>query len=140
MVKAPDKWIDKQLARVRVAGGDYRDGVMAVTENPAQKALAENAKRVAKLQESITKKTWETKMAKVSMEDWKNKAATVGADRFIPGVEANVDKIEKFVRSFQPKLSSLTASVKAMPQTTEADRYAMVLAEVRGLRKLKGTW
>lgn len=140
MVKSPERWLDKQLARVRVASEDYRAGVQAVTVNPAQKALAANAKRIAKLQESITKKTWETKMNKVSLDDWKNKALALGADRFIPGVEANVDKIEAFIRGFQPKLESLTSSVKAMPETTDAERDARVLAMVRGLRKLKGTW
>jgi len=140
MVKSAEKWVEKQLARVRVAGGDFKDGVNAVTESPAAKALAANAKRVAKLQESIAKKTWEAKMSKVSLEDWKSKASTIGADRFISGVEANVDKIEKFVRSFQPKLSSLAASVNAMPETSEAERDNRVLAMVRGLRKLKGQW
>jgi len=140
MVKSPEKWVEKQLARVRVAGEDYRSGVEAVTVNPAERALAANAKRVAKLQDSIAKKTWEKKMAKVTLDDWKRKASTVGADRFISGVEANVDKIEAFVRSFQPKLESLSSSVKAMPETTEAERDARVLAMIRGLRKLKGTW
>jgi len=140
MVKSPENWINKQLARVRVAGEDYKNGVQAVTENPATKALAANAKRIKKIQDSITAKTWEKKMQKVSLEDWKKKAATVGADRFIPGVEANVDKIESFVRAFQPKLENLTAQVKAMPDTTEAERDARVLAQVRGLRKLKGSW
>lgn len=139
-VKSPERWLDKQLARVRVAGDDFRAGVEAVTVNPAEKALAANAKRVAKLQESIAKKTWETRMAKVSLDDWKRKAAGIGADRFIPGVEANIDKIEAFIRAFQPKLESLTSSVKAMPDTTDAERDARVLAMVRGLRKLKGTW
>lgn len=140
MVKSPEKWIEKQLARVRVSGGDFKDGIMAVTENPAAKALAANAKRVAKLQESIVNKTWEKKMAKVSLEDWKSKASTLGADRFIAGVEANVDKIEKFVKGFQPKLVSLTNAVQAMPETTEAERDARVVAMVRGMRKLKGAW
>ncbi|GAI66224.1 unnamed protein product [marine sediment metagenome] len=140
MVKSPERWLDKQLARVRVAEGDFRAGVEAVTENPAAKALAANAKRIKKLQDSIANKTWEKRMAKVSLDDWKKKAAGIGADRFISGVEANVDKIENFIRAFQPKLESLTTSVKAMPDTTEAERDSRVLAMVRGLRKLKGTW
>lgn len=139
-VKTPERWIEKQLARVRVAGDDFRAGVEAVTENPAAKALAANAKRVAKLRESIEKKTWESRMAKVSLEDWKSKTLALGAARFIPGVEANVDKIEAFVRGFQPKLESLTSSVKAMPDTTDAERDARALAQIRGLRKLKGAW
>ena len=139
-VKTPERWLSKQLARVRVAGDDFKTGVEAVTVNPAERALAANAKRVAKLRESIEKKTWENKMAKVSLEDWKRKAATLGAERFIPGVEANVDKIEGFIRSFQPKLESLTSSVKAMPETTDTEREARMLAQVRGMRKMKGTW
>lgn len=139
MIKSPDKWLAKQLSRVRVAGGDFKDGVDAVTVNPAEKALAANAKRIAKLQASIANKTWEKKMARVTLDDWKKKASTIGADRFISGVEANVDKIESFIRAFQPKLESLTSSVKAMPETTEAERDARVLAMIRGLRKLKGT-
>ena len=139
-IKSAERWVEKQLARVRVAGEDYKAGVSAVTVNPAERALAANAKRIAKLRESIANKTWERRMSKVSLEDWKSKTGTLGADRFIPGVEANVDKIEKFVRSFQPKLASLAGSVQGMPETSESDRDARVLAMVRGLRKLKGTW
>lgn len=139
-VKSPERWLDKQLARVRVAADDYKAGVEAVTINPAELALAANAKRIKRLQDSIAAKTWEKRMAKVSLDDWKKKALALGADRFIPGVEANVDKIEAFIRGFQPKLEGLTSSVKAMPDTTDAERDARVLAMIRGLRKLKGTW
>ena len=140
MVKSPERWLEKQLARVRVAGDDYRAGVEAVSVNPAEKALAANAKRIKKLQDSIAAKTWEKRMGKISLDDWKKKARTLGADRFIPGVEGNVDKIEAFIRGFQPKLEGVTSSVKSMPETTEAERDARVLAMIRGLRKLKGTW
>jgi len=139
-VKSPERWLEKQLARVRVAGEDYKTGVNAVSVNPAEKALAANAKRIKKLQDSIANKTWEKRMGKVTLEAWKSKAASIGADRFIPGVEANVDKIQNFIRAFQPKLESVTSSVNSMPETTEAERDARVLAMVRGLRKLKGTW
>lgn len=140
MVKSPERWVEKQLARVRVSGDDYKAGVEAVTESPAAAALAANAKRIANIKKSIENKTWEKRMAKVSMEDWKTKTATLGADRFIPGVEANIDKIEAFVHGFQPKLASLQSSVKAMPQTSESERDARMLANARGMRKLKGNW
>jgi len=140
MVKAATAWVDKQLARVRVAGDDYKKGVEAPERNPIEAALAANDKRINKLKESIEKKTWENRMKKVTIEDWKKKASTIGADRFIPGVEANVDKISSFVNAFQPKLSSLQASVRAMPEATDVQRESRMLANLRGLKKLKGAW
>lgn len=139
MVKEPKKWIEKQLARVRVSEGDYKAGIEAPERDPIKAALDANAKRVKKLQESITNKTWEKAMARVTMGDWQKKALDLGVRHFIEGVEANVDKITKFVEGFHPKLSAIQSSVKAMPEVTEAERDARVLAMIRGLRKLKGT-
>ena len=88
----------------------------------------------------IKKKGGEKAMEKVTEDDWSKKVSTIGVDRFIPGVEANIDKINKFITGFQPKLQALQNSVRAMPEETDAQREARVLANLRGLKKLKGTW
>jgi len=140
MVKASKDWIDKQLARVRVSGDDYKRGVENPQRDPIAAAKAANAKRIANLKASIEKKTWEKAMERVTMDDWKKKTLSLGVDRFVPGVEANVDKITKFVDSFQPKLQAVQNSIRAMPEETESQREARMLANVRAMRKLKATW
>lgn len=140
MVKDPTRWADKQLARVKVSGDDYRKGVESPAKNPITEALRKNEKRIANLQKSIREKTWEKTMAKLTLEDWKKPTLELGAERFIRGVEANEQKIRDFVNKFQPMLVSHVATIEAMPDTTDSDREARVLANLRGLKKLKGKW
>jgi len=140
MVKNAKDWADKQLARVRVSGDDYKKGVLNPDRPCIASAKAANAKRIANTKKALEEKRWEKAMEKVSEDDWQRKASSIGADRFIPGVEANVDKINKFITGFQPKLQTLQNSVRAMPEETDAQREARVLANLRGLKKLKGSW
>ena len=140
MVKDPKRWADKQLARVRVSLPEYKAGVEAPARNPIEEAIKKNAKRIANLQKSLREKTWEKTMAKLSLEDWKKPTLELGAERFIRGVEAKEGKIRAFIDRFQPLLSTHVSAVEAMPDVSDAEREARMLANLRGLKKLKGKW
>jgi mevalonate kinase len=139
MVVPADRWVKKQVERARVATDEYKLGVANPDRDPIKAALDANAKRIAKLQDSIAKKTWETKMSKLTIEDWRTPASTKGADRFASGVESARPKIEKFVTSWQPKLAAIQAAVRALPEVTDADREKRMIENLRRLKAAKGT-
>ena len=140
MVKAIDRIVPKQIERAQAAAPDYKAGVMAPARDPIAAARAANAKRIANLQKSLTNKTWENTMAKLTMADWQGPASTKGADRFGPGVAAAEAKIRAFWSKWHPILSGVQTAVRAMPETTDSQREARMLANLRGLKAKKGTW
>jgi len=140
MVKAVARWVEKQIGRATIAGPEYEAGIKAPQRNPIEAALAANAKRIARLKDSIEKKTWETTMGKLTLKDWQDPALAKGVERFPRGVELAKPKIERFVTKWQPILSGIQDEVRAMPEETDAQREARMLKNLRALKKAKGTW
>lgn len=140
MVKKSEDWLDKQLARVRVSTEDYKKGIMAPERDPIAAALAANDKRKEGIRRSLEDETWEKTMRTLTKEDWSKPALTLGAARFVPGVEAKKDKINKFITAWRPILEGVQADVRAMPEVTDADREGRMLENLRAMKTKKGTW
>jgi hypothetical protein len=135
MVKDAASISQKQVTRAVAASSDYAAGVQNPETSWKAATLKADAKRKAALAASEAEGRWAKRVGQTSEEDWKNKAATVGAARFGPGVEANKDKIDKFWAVQQPKIASLQSQVKAMPEATEEQRKARLLANFEGMKK-----
>jgi len=140
LVKKLERWVRKQIERAAVAGPEYEEGVKDPERNPIEAALAANEKRIAKLRESIEKKTWEAKMAKLTIEDWRKPTLEKGVRRFPEGIRVAEPKIRDFVSKWRPILEGIQAAVRAMPDVTDADREARMLENLRRLKEAKGTW
>jgi len=137
MVKPVERWIKKQIERVRVAGDEYRAGVEAVTEAPTVKAAEKREKWLANIQAQA--EYWERRLRGISLDEWK-KATLAKADRFADGVAKAEDKIRAFVSAWAPILADIQRAVKALPDRTPADRERRMIENLRRLRAAKGTW
>ncbi|MHA2064613.1 MAG: hypothetical protein ACXABY_09560 [Candidatus Thorarchaeota archaeon] len=133
-------WTDKLISRASVATEDYKAGIADPDRDPILAALEANKKRIANLQKSIADKTWEKTMGKLSQADWQKGAEDKGVDRYGPGVEKSRAKIADFVNKFRPQLEGIQRSVRSMPQETDSQREARMLANLRALKKAKGSW
>lgn len=140
MVRDAGSIAGKQVRRAVAATDDFSAGVSAPEKNPIAAAIAKNDKRIAKLQESIKNRTWETAMGKITQDDWQRKTAGLGARRYAEGVQENADKVNKFWTGWQPKLQAAQTAVNAMPDATDANREAKMVENVRKLKAAKGTW
>ena len=140
MVKSPGKISEKQIRRATGATDDYREGVKNPEKDPIKAALDKNDKRVAAIQDSIAKKTWEKTMGSLSMSDWQEPAMTKGADRYAGGVDAAKDKIDSFWNAWTPKLEAIQNEINNMPDKTEADRERKMIENMKKLKAAKGTW
>lgn len=140
MVKNPSQISEKQIRRASGATDDYRTGVQNPEKDPIKAALEKNDKRIARLQESIQKKTWEQTMAKKTMSEWQEAAAGKGADRFASGVEQASDKINDFWTKWTPRLNAIQQSVNSMPDKTDSDRERKMIENMKKLKDAKGSW
>ena len=137
MVISVERWIKKQLERVRVAEDEYKAGIESVTENPCAKAAEKADKYLKRIEERV--EYWKTRLSKISLEEWKRRTLEK-ARRFPEGVRAAEDRIREFVRNWQPILADIQAAVRAMPDLTDADREKRMIENLRRLKAAKGTW
>ena len=134
-----DRIVRKQIERTEGAIEDFKDGVRDCKVDPIAEALKKNDKRKAKLMESFTKKTWENTMSKLNKSDWQN-PTLAKADNLATGIRASEGKIRNFHTKFEPIRRNIQDAVRAMPDTTESQRDARVIENLKRMRAAKGIW
>ena len=88
------------MNRTTAATQDYVAGVNRVTEAPGEAAARQADAYIAGVQSALNK--WRRNVAAVSLADWKDRAATIGAPRIAAGVNGAMDKTLKATeRNFQ---------------------------------------
>jgi hypothetical protein len=135
-VPSAQDWADKMVARAANAGSDWVKGSLAPRKDPVQAALAANAKRIARFQQSVTDKTWEGAMARVDQTQTAATITAVGAQGYANGVQARKGKIAASITRLQPLVAAHVEAMDKMPVATDADAENKMLANVRGMRKI----
>jgi len=135
MVKPAADISAKQIRRATAAAGDYAAGVQAPSVDWKAATLKADPKRKANLEAAEREGRWAKRVQQLSTADWQSKAATIGAERYAPGITAAADKVQGFWNIQQPKLDTLQKTVKAMPDATEEQRKARLLANFEGMKK-----
>lgn len=130
---AAAKWSTRSSA----ATEDYRKGVQGVTESPMEKAVKAQAKMLQNIMEAINSGRWADALRAVSLSDWKEKAGTVGASRYAPGVQAAVGKQETYYRVAFPEIERLQGEIAAMPNVTIEDSIARAAHFMRGMHAIR---
>jgi hypothetical protein len=85
--------------------------------------------------ESIDSGKWAAALARVGATGWKQAVASKGVQNFSTGVAAAESKV---AAAFQPLLQfeqGLQATIDSMPNVTDADRNARMLAWANGMRQ-----
>lgn len=91
------------------AGTKYTAGVNAVTTAPGQLAAAQKALYLSNVQAAAN--TWASKVAAVDLATWKNQTTTVGAQRLGSGATKGTPKMQAFMQTFLPQLTSIVGSL-----------------------------
>ena len=133
--EATEKW----GRRLKGSGEDIRRGIDRVTEAPGQKAARAADKMLAGVQQSISDGTWQSQVAGVSLEEWKEKAKNKGIGRIAAGVDAAMPKHVQTMERVLAAVDATKAEVDRMPSTTLEDRINRMVAFSRGMssRKIK---
>ena len=134
----PAKVLTKYVSRTQAAGQDWVDGIQNSTVDTVANMVKSNAKWKSKMQAAINNDTWVKRVSKLSTSDIKAMVAKVGAGAYTSGISNRQDKIGKAFARVMPLIDQVATSVRAMPDVTDADREARMIANVRGLRQIKG--
>ena len=129
----PDEWATKQVKNASAASQEWLKNVKRPRRDPLKAAIAAGPKRAEKVRQSLDEKKWEKAMAKVDEDVMFAVIDAIGAEGFRRGVEARKVKVIARVKELQPMVTALKKEIEAMPDVTDADREARLLAARRGM-------
>lgn len=132
---SPQEGADKWATRLAGSTEDIRRGIARVTEAPGARAAAKRAKWEAGLNRSKDK--WQRNVAAVGLEEWRNKASTVGVSRVAEGAQANKDKYAKVAGELYSHIDSGLAAIRNMPDSSLEERIAKSAAFQRHMANFR---
>lgn len=135
-VISAEDWANKQVKNASAAASDWLKNVKRPRRNPKEAALAASAKREQKVRTSLEKKKWDKAMANVDLDQMMAVIDAVGAEGYRRGIEARKVKVAARTKELQPMVTALKKEIEAMPDATDADREARLLAARRGMIKI----
>jgi len=135
--KDPKSVAEKWVRRTQAASQDMVNGVNAVTTNPAQQAIAKEAKLLNNVTEAITSGKWRRGMAAVTLEGWKQAMIQKGAPRVAAGAQAAQTKSEQFYAELLPYQDSLKSKLASMPDMTLQDNIQRAVTWMSDMSKFR---
>jgi len=121
-VKGADRWAKQQVDNAVAAADDWLDGVKNPSRNPIEAALAAKKKFEDRLTTAIKEDRWAKGLAKSSAAEIIDIATKVGTGHYSTGVSARDAKIKRVVNELQPLAQSVSDTIQAMADGTDAER------------------
>jgi len=129
------KWKDRLGGAVQ----EVIDGINRVQESPMVKSAAAEDKWFANIQRAHTSGKRKRALLNVSLEEWKDKAANIGAQRIPSGAAAAEGKMGKFYDKLFPFEASLQKKIAGMPNVTLQDSASRANAWLFGMAEFDKT-
>lgn len=133
LVTSPEDWADNQVKRAADAAIEWEKNVQHPRRDPLKAAIAAAPKRAEKVRQSLDQGKWEKAMGKVDEDLMYATIRKRGAAAFRAGVQDRKDKVLARAKELQPMVAALKAKIDSMPDVTDADREARLLAARRGM-------
>lgn len=137
MARDPAKVAQKWSTNLSNSNQTMQDGINAVTMAPGQAAAAAQSTMRARLLAAIDSGKWAQNVAAVPLAQWKQAMLTKGLSRIADGARQAQSKMQSFLAQWLPFVSQVQQQVRAMPNATQADREARMLANARGLAQFR---
>ncbi len=138
-LKDPGTIVAKQLDNFAAVGAtNYLAGAQQPKDDPIAAGIrAQPAYEAAMRDPNVLRRRVEGLQA-TNMNEWITAVEQKGVQRIADGVAAARPKIERFWTAFHPLLLQHVQKIRAMNSTTPADRKNRMIANLDGLRALKG--
>ena len=126
---------EKHARRLKASVEDIRAGINRVTESPTEKAAAKQDKMLTNLTAAVSSGKWAAGLKRVTLEEWKSKAADIGVSRIAAGIDASKAKTIAFAEALLPHIDAGQTAIKGMPSTTLDDNINRMTSFVRHMAK-----
>lgn len=128
-------WAEKMTSRAVNASSDWLKGVLHPRKNPVLAAIAANGKRKERLAEAEREERYLHAMERVDVDEM-YKVIEKSEGVYRNAIEARKAKIANKVAKLQPLVSALAQTIDKMPQDSDANREARMVAARRGMIKI----
>lgn len=129
----------KWQQRASAAGEAIKQGVNAVTVSPTEKAAQAKDKYLLGVQAAAASGAYENGLRKVTLDDWKRAMIDKGIANHQNGVRVGLPNMQRFLAEFLPHAERVSQEIAAMPNVTESDAEARMLANVRKMREFRSS-
>jgi len=138
---SPTDWRALQLKNLEATGeSTYRQKIASPKKDPIDAGVKAQPKYVNEMKKDAVLARREAGLKATSMAEWYAYAQAIGAGRLVDGVKLREKEVADFLGAYQPMLGTLLADIDGKPVTTDKEREDKVLANLRGLKALHGTW
>jgi len=118
------------------ASDAMKQGAMAVTQSPAQAAVAQKDRMVQNFNAAVNDGTWERACMSSTLQQWQQAYTTKGITNAQSGATQGQQKWEQHEVAFRPTRDAIIASLP--PRGTDADNDNRMLQFVKAMRAAKG--
>jgi len=129
-------WAAKQIQRTMAAGAAWKEGVMHPKKNPVEAAKAANGKYKAKMAAALQADSFLKGLGNVDVDEMYRVIEATGEEVFTGAVQRREGKIRHRIEEIRDDVLALATTIDAMPQDTEAQREARVIANLRGMKAI----
>lgn len=137
MAKSAQQVTDKWVRNLSAAGQDIQAGVQAVRDNPAQAAIAKQAKMRQNILAAIDSGKWAAGLQNVTLQQWQNAMIQKGLPRIATGAQAAQTKFSQFMTKLLTYQEGLSGEIDAMPDLTLQDNINRMVAWTQGMSQFK---
>jgi len=134
---SPAEFQEKHARRLKASTEDMRRGINRVTESPTDKAAAKQDKMLSNLTQAVQSGKWAAGLKRVTLDEWKRKAADIGVNRVAAGIDGAKEKVISFAEVLLPHIDRGRDKIKAMPDITLDDNINRVSTFLRHMADLK---
>lgn len=129
--------LKKYKDNASAAGPAYTAGVEAVTTAPTALAAAAASKWIANVQAAYTEGRFQAGCNAVDLSAWKAATTSKGASNYRTGIANLSPRAVKAMQDQLAKAEQIRQQIATMPNNSEADADARMLAAVRMMRETK---
>ena len=129
----PARTAEKLIRRAQSAGADYVAGMQAPKRDPVQAAVRAKGKYADRVQEAIRNNSYERGVRNQNYAEAVQIATSDGGSAYTAGVAKRAAKIQRVHADLMPRLGAVSQAIQAMPQDTEGQREARLLAARRAM-------
>lgn len=137
-MKNPTDVANRWASRLASSSEAIKAGVMGVTVNPAERALARQSAYIDGVQRAVSSGKYARGLRTVTLESWKQATLDKGIPRIASGATAAKGKFTQFMEAWLPYMDQLKSKLQSMPRGDLQQNIARMVATVEHAAAFKG--
>jgi len=127
----------KWASRMQAASETVKQGVQAMTTNPAELAIAAKDRWINGVQRAASEGRYEQGLSQVTLADIQRAMINKGIPNMMNGAREAQPKVQRFMSELLPYTAEVSAAVQAMPKGTLADSIARATRAIEMMAKFR---